>query len=146
MGKNAGKDMLIYIENAVTPGQYDLIGGMQSNALSINKETVDVTDKQSAPNRTLADFGIRSASISGNGVFDTTAATLIRLMTSILGVSNAGAIYNFKVVFGDGTTKEQVTGPFQIVTFERTGEYNGADTFSASLESAGALTYTPRVA
>ncbi len=145
MAKNCGKLVLLYIEDASTPGTYNLIGGMQANTFTVNKETVDVTDKGASGNRTLHDCGIRSCSIAGNGVFEVGDASLLRLLTSILGVSAAGAIYNFRIAFGSAATPERITGAFQITSMERTGEYNGAETFSVSLESSGTMTYSVAV-
>lgn len=140
--KLPGKNILLYIEDAVTPGQYNLVAGMQANSAEWSKETVDVTDKQSAPDRTLADFGVRQMSVSGNGVTEEDTQ-LLRIEDAFQGTG--GAIFNFRIEMGLGTQKRRWQGPFAIASFSRTGEYNGADTFSLSLESAGVITRTNKV-
>lgn len=139
MPKYNGRDFLLSIENAVTPGTYDIIGGMQSNGFTRTTEAVDVTTKQSAPERALLDCGIRSAEISGSGIMDETAP-LARIFGMQFGT--VSALANFRVRFGDGDT---VTGPYLLNSFERTGEYNQAETFSISLSSAGPQVYVAAV-
>lgn len=142
MSKNCGKTLLLYIENSGSPGQYDLMGGMESNDFTVNKELVEVTDKQTAPWVTKVDCGVRSASASGNGTFEVGNAALLQAFLSILGAGPSSAIANFRISFGSATNPERIQGPFGITSFQRTGEFKGAETFSLSLESCGVLSYT----
>lgn len=138
--KNCGIDLLLYVESPSIPGTYLLVGAMQANTFTVNKETVDVTDKGGAGWRELLDCGIKTATIAGNGVFEDDA----QLMQIFLALFNGPtAILNFRIIFGKGTVPEQIQGAYAIASFERTGEYNTAETFSLSLESAGAQVYTP---
>jgi TP901-1 family phage major tail protein len=142
--KLGGRNLLLYIEDAVTPGQYNLVGGMQANTLTLAREFADVTDKQSVPFRTQADFGTVSGSIAGNGVSEDDAM-LLRIEAAILNVTVGSAILNFRIISGTGTQPRRYQGAFAITSFERTGEYNGAETFSIALESAGVITLTNKV-
>ena len=134
MAKFCGKDFLVQLETA--PSVYTTIAGMRSTGMTINKETVDVTDKGDTPWRQLLDgCGIKSMELSGSGIF-TDAAVMKTIMTEML---TGDASINAKLISGAGDT---FVGKFHIPSFERNGEYNGAEQFSISLASAGAVTYT----
>lgn len=141
MSKNCGKLLILYMEDPASPGSYLLMGGMESNDFSVSKEYVEVTDKQTTPWTTKVDCGVRSASASGNGTFEVGSPALLTAFLAILGVGPTSGIANFRILFGSGTTPERITGPFGITSFQRTGEFKGAETFSLALESVGALTY-----
>lgn len=122
---------------AVTGGVVNTtIGGLRSTGMTINNEQVDVTDKGDVPWRQLlAGAGVRSMSLSGSGVFSDNAA-----VTTLQADAMSGTFETLKLISGRG---DSFTGSFQIATFERNGEYNGAEQFSVSFESAAQITYTP---
>ena len=133
MTKYCGRDLLIQIDISSV---YTTIGGLRSNNVVINNETVDVTDKGDAPWRQLlANCGIRSMSLSGSGVFTDDAA-----LQDVLDMVVAGTIVDFKIISG---RLDEFEGPFTVTSFERGGEHNAEETFSISLESASDITYTP---
>ena len=134
MAKACGALFLMTIETAV-PGTFVDIGGIQTNSLTINNEAVDVTDKGSAGWRELKpECGILSASMSGSG-FVTDAAGFDLAHAAML----AKTLVNMEVTSELGDSYE---GLFQITSIERSGEYNGAETMSLSLESSSTLVYT----
>ena len=112
------------------------IGGLRSSSITINEETVDVTNKDSSGNRELlADGGILSMSISGSGVFtDSTAEQSFR--SAAVG---ATTFQTFTFVIPD---LGSYAGTFQVTSLEYAGEYNGEATYSFSLESSGAISFT----
>lgn len=119
------------------PETFTTIGGMRSTGMSINNETVDVTDKGSAPWRELlAGAGLKSMSITLAGVFKNDAE-LKALQTRIL-ASDGTDILNFKIQSDSGDT---FTGAFQITSLERNGEHVGEEQYSISLESSGAIVF-----
>jgi TP901-1 family phage major tail protein len=81
----------------------------------------------------LAD-GVKSASISGSGVFKD-AASDAALRSAFL----AGAAPNWQVVIPSFGT---VQGPFKLTALQYDGPYNGEMKLSLSLASAGALSFT----
>jgi TP901-1 family phage major tail protein len=117
-------------------GTETTIGGLRSSSLTINEETVDVTNKDSSGNRELlADGGILSMSISGSGVFtDSTAEQSFR--SAAVG---ATTFQTFTFVIPD---LGSYAGTFQVTSLEYAGEYNGEATYSFSLESSGAITFS----
>ena len=144
MAAQKGKDILIKINTTSTT--YVTIGGLRSSSITLNDESVDITNKDSNGTRTLlAGAGVNSISISGSGVFtDDTAEQLVR--TSFQGQQNTSdgssaqtpAYKNFEFVIPDlGSYK----GAFQITSLEYAGEYNGEATYSMSFESAGYITF-----
>lgn len=112
------------------------IGGLRSSSLTINEETVDVTNKDSGGNRVLLpDGGILSMSISGSGVFTDSAAEGSFRSDAV----GATTFQTFDFVIPDLGT---YAGEFQVTSLEYAGEYNGEVTYSLSLESSGAISFT----
>ena len=112
------------------------IGGLRSSSITINEETVDVTNKDSSGNRELlADGGILSMSISGSGVFTDSAAEGA-FRSAALG---AATFQTFTFVIPD---LGSYAGTFQVTSLEYAGEYNGEATYSFSLESSGAIAFS----
>ena len=134
MAKYSGKDFLIQVESAV-PGTYVTLGGLTTNGMTINNEAVDITDKGDMPWRVLlAGCGLRSISVKGSG-FVSDNAVFKQVQTSIM----AGTILNYRLISGAG---DRFQGGFLVTSFERTGEKNNAEQFSASFESSGVPVYT----
>jgi len=137
MAAQKGLDLLLKINT--TSKTYVTVGGLRSTSITMNEESVDATNKDSAGQRTLlAGGGVQSVSVSGSGVFtDSTSEVLMR--TTFAGQSGGSAVFkNFQVIVPDLGT---FTGSFQITSLEYAGEYNGEATYSVSLESAGAITF-----
>ena len=135
MAAQNGKDLLIKLD-LTGGGQFETIAGLRATRISFNAETVDVTSLESTGGwrELLGGAGVRSASISGSGVFKD-AATDERARAIFF----AGEIPVFQVIVPDFGV---VQGPFQITAIEYAGSYNGEATYELSLASAGALTFT----
>lgn len=130
-----GSDILVKVDTTGT-GNFVTIGGMRSKSISFNAETVDVTDSDSAGKwrELLTGAGIKSATITGSGVFkDSLAEGTVR--TNFF--SQTKVEHQF-IVPDFGT----VEGFFQTSSIDYAGEYNGEMTFSMTFESAGELTFT----
>jgi len=144
MAAQKGLDVLIKIDISGTP---TTIGGLRSSSITLNDESVDITNKDSLGTRTLlAGAGVNSLSISGSGVFtDSTAEVAVRTAFQAqqnttdgsTGQTAAFETYDF-VIPHLGTYQ----GSFQITSLEYAGEYNGEATYSMSFESAGYITFT----
>lgn len=135
MAAQNGKDLLIKID-LTGGGQYQTIAGLRATRLSFNAETVDVTslESQGGWRELLGGAGVRSASVSGSGVF-LDAGTDDRARQMFFD----GTVAGFQVIvpsFGI------VEGPFQITALEYAGSHNGEATYELSLASAGALSFT----
>lgn len=134
MGAQSGKDMLIKIE-ALGGGAFETLAGLRATRLSLNAQTVDVTtlDSPGGWRELLVGAGVRSASLSGSGVFKD-AASDARARDVFFG-QQAPA---FQVIVPDFGTIE---GPFQIAAIEYAGDYDGEATYEVSMASAGAISF-----
>lgn len=134
-----GKDLLIKIDMDGT-GLFDTVAGLRATRITFNAETVDITNMQSAGGwrELLAGTGVKSAAISGSGVFrDQNTDERARQ------IFFDGDIPDFQVVIPDFGTIE---GPFQITSVEYTGNYDGEAAYELSMASAGELVFTAAVA
>lgn len=130
-----GKDLLIKLD-LTGEGQFETIAGLRATRMSFNAESVDVTnlDSDGGWREILGGAGVKSASISGSGVF-----------------KDEGTDERARQIFFDGETPRFqviipdfgiVEGPFLITSVEYAGAYNGEATYELSLASAGALDFT----
>ena len=135
MAVQRGRDLLIRMD-MTGDGQFETVAGLRATRLSFNAETVDVTSLNSPGGwrELLGGAGIKSAAISGSGVFRD-AETDERARAIFF----SGEIPDFQVVIPDFGTVE---GAFQLTALEFAGSYNGEATYEISLASAGALIFT----
>lgn len=135
MPAQKGRKILLKISDGTSPGTFSTIGGIRTRTITINNESVDITDSDNAPWRVLmGDAGIRSVTISGSGVYKD-AADILAVRANALD----GSIEDFQVVYEDG---DMLQGLFQVTSFEDGGEHNGERTFSITLESAAEIVST----
>jgi TP901-1 family phage major tail protein len=135
MAAQKGKDLLLKIDSQPS-GTFTTIAGLRSRTIAFNAEAVDITHQEStgAWRELLAGAGVRTARVSGTGVFkDAASDALIRQ------VFFDGTIRAWQIVIPDFGTVE---GLFQIASLEFNGRHDGEVAFELSLDSAGALTFT----
>ncbi|KAA9009036.1 phage major tail protein, TP901-1 family [Histidinibacterium aquaticum] len=134
MAAQNGKDLLVKIDMTGT-GTFQTAAGLRAQRLSFDAETLDVTALDSGGWRELlAGGGVKSATISGSGVFKD-AATDERLRQ----VFWNGETPAFQVVIPEFGVVE---GPFLVSSIEYAGTYDGEATYEMALASAGPLTFT----
>lgn len=136
MPAQSGRDLLIKIDMN-GEGQFQTVAGLRATRLALNAETVDVTslDSPGGWRELLAGAGVRSAALTGSGVFkDEDSDERMRALFF------TGAIPACQVIVpGFGT----IEGPFQIAAIDYAGSHDGEATFEVSLASAGALAFAP---
>lgn len=134
MAAQNGKDLLIKIDLDGT-GSFETVAGLRATRLSFNAETVDVTslESQGGWRELLGGAGVRSAALSGSGIFKD-AATDARARQ----VFFDGVVPVFQVIIPDFGTVE---GKFQITALEYAGSHNGEATYEMSMASAGVLSF-----
>lgn len=134
MAAQKGKDLLLKID-ADGLGGFETVAGLRSRTLAFNAETVDVTHQESAGQwrELLAGAGVRSARVTGSGIFKDAASD-----EAIRDVFFNGLIRSWQVVVPDFG---RIEGPFQIAAFELTGRHDGEVSFDLALESAGELNF-----
>lgn len=135
MSAQNGKDLLIKVDMTGT-GSFTTIAGLRATRISFNAESVDVTSLDSAGGwrELLGGAGVRSANLSGSGVFRDADTDERARQLFFDGETPA-----FQVVIPDFGTVER---PFQVTALEYAGSHNGEATYELSLASAGALTFT----
>lgn len=136
MASQKGKDLLLKVDETGA-GAFGSIAGLRSHRLAFNAQTVDVTnaESQGAWRELLEGAGVRSASISGSGIFKDAAAD-----ETVRSYFFAGTIRDWQIVIPDFGTVE---GPFQVSNLEYAGQYDGELAYEIALESAGQLAFTP---
>jgi TP901-1 family phage major tail protein len=135
MAAQKGKDLLLKIDSQPS-GTFTTIAGLRSRTIAFNAEAVDITHQEStgAWRELLAGAGVRTARVSGTGVFkDAASDALLRQ------VFFDGTIRAWQIVIPDFGTVE---GLFQIASLEFNGRHDGEVAFELSLDSAGALMFT----
>lgn len=134
MSVQKGKDILLKIESP--PGTFTTVAGLRARTIALNARTVDATDGDSAGRwrELLAGAGVKSAAVSGQGLFrDAASDDLIREAF----FDQSARTWRLIVPdFG------QLDGPFLVAALEYAGEHEGEATFAISLASAGELTFT----
>lgn len=134
MAAQNGKDLLVKID-MTGDSAFETAAGLRATRISFNAESVDVTSLESAGGwrELLAGAGVKTASISGSGVFKD-AATDERVRQIFFD----GETPAFQVIIPDFGTVE---GAFQITSIEYAGTFDGEATYEMSLASAGALVF-----
>ncbi len=130
-----GKDLLVKVDMTGT-GTFQTIAGLRATRVAFNAESVDVTslESQGGWRELLSGAGVKSAAISGSGVF-----------------KDEGTDERARQLFFDGETPDFqviipdfgiIEGAFQVTAIEYSGTHNGEATYEMSMASAGALTFT----
>lgn len=130
-----GRDLLLKADSTGA-GVFVTVAGLRNRSLSLNTKPVDITNADSASGwrEVLDGAGIKSASLSGTGVFrDDTADELVR------GYFFNGTIRNWQLIIPSFGILQ---GAFQITALEYGGEFDGEVTYSLALESAGVISFT----
>ena len=135
MGAQSGKDLLIKVDVNGT-GLFETLAGLRATRVNFNAETVDVTNLSSAGGwrELLSGAGVKTASVSGSGVFRDEATD-----ERARQIFFDGEVPSFQVIIPDFGI---VQGPFQISSIEYAGSHNGEATYEMSMASAGELIFT----
>lgn len=135
MAVQNGKDLLVKIDLNGN-GNFETIAGLRATRVSFNAESVDVTslESQGGWRELLGGAGVKSAAISGSGIFRDAASD-----ERTREIFFNGETPDFQVVIPDFGIVE---GPFQVTTVEYGGTHDGEATYELSLASAGQLVFT----
>lgn len=140
MAKQLGRSLLLKIGDGAESEAFTAFAGMNSKSLTINNTAIDVTTPDAAtPGGALwaqSLNGPKSVGLSGDGIFLDESAQEGRLNTIAM---QADPVANFEIVVPDFGT---YAGEFRVTSLDFGGDTEGAVTFSASLESNGAVTFT----
>lgn len=137
MAAQAGKDVLLKIGDGGAPENFASVAGLRAKTISLNARTIDATHADS-PGRwreLIEGGGVRSARVSGTGIFVDAAAD-----ETVRGVFFEQTRRTWRLVIPDFGVIE---GPFLVTALEYSGRHDGEAAYSLSLESAGALSFSP---
>jgi len=135
MGAQNGKDLLIKLD-LTGGGQFETVAGLRATRLTFNQESVDVTSLESEGGwrELIGGAGVKSAAISGSGVFKDQATD-----ERARQIFFDGETPEFQVIIPDFGI---VQGAFLITSIEYAGSHNGEATYEIAMASAGRLTFT----
>jgi TP901-1 family phage major tail protein len=135
MSAQNGKDILLKIEDPVGSSSFVTMAGLRARTISLNAGSIDITntDSPEAWRELLPGAGVKTASISGSGVFKDSAAD-----AAIRAAFFAQEVRNWQILIPDFGS---LTGAFQIAALEYAGEYDREAVYSLTLSSAGALAF-----
>lgn len=135
MAVQNGKDLLIKIDTTGA-GAFETMAGLRTTRIAFNAAPVEVTtlDSPGGWRELLAGAGVKSASISGAGVFRDAATDAVARQMFFDGQAPA-----MQVIIPDFGVIE---GAFQIGSIDYSGNHDGEATYEIALNSAGALSFT----
>ncbi|MGE0741067.1 MAG: phage major tail protein, TP901-1 family [Hyphomonadaceae bacterium] len=136
MSGQKGRDVLIKIGDGDEPEAFVTVAGIRAKTISLNARSVDGTSGESADawRELIAGAGVKSASVSGAGVFKDAASDALIQQTFF-----TQAARNFQLIIPDFGILE---GPFLVEALDYSGDHDGEAAFAITLASAGALSFT----
>ena len=115
-----------------SPVTYATVAGLKTTQLTINGDTVAITNKDSGGWRELlSGAGVRSVNVAASGIFTGSAAE-----TQIKAIALNGQLAPFELSFESG---ERMQGRFLVSRLEYAGDFNGERNYTLALESSGAV-------
>lgn len=137
MAAQPGRDMLLQIGDGGAPEAFASVAGLRARAISLNARAIDATHGDSPGRwRELLDgAGVRSAAVSGAGVFVDSAAD-----ETVRAVFFAQEARAWRLIIpGFGTLQ----GKFLVTALEYSGRHDGEAAYALSLASAGEVSFAP---
>jgi TP901-1 family phage major tail protein len=130
MTAQKGAAFLLKIGDGAAPPAYDTVAGLRTTQMTINGDSVVVTNKGSGGWREiLSGAGTRSVSVAASGIFlDSVAESRVRANAL------AGTLDAYELSFEDGA---KMRGSFLVQRLDYAGDFNGERTYSLALESSG---------
>ena len=135
MAAQKGKLVLLKADTAGgSPQVFTTIAGLRTNTWTVNGEDVDVTTKDdNGWQQRLSGAGVRSSNIAATGVFQDSV-----IEETVRGWAFDQTINWFQLTFENGDVLEC---QFQISSYERSGDHDGAETYSMTMNSHGTPNY-----
>lgn len=129
-----GALVLIKAGNGASPEVFTTIGGLRTSQITLNNHALDTTNVESgAWKQLLGSAGISSMTIAGSGLFSNSASE-----ETLRGYAFAASVNNYQFAFANGN---YVSGAFMVTAYERSGNYDGEEQYSLTLESAGTIAF-----
>ncbi len=127
-----GTDVKLAVETSPGGATFADVGGLVSNALTLNNGAIDITNKSSASFREiLAGEGLQSIDLTAEIIFSTDANFAI-----MKAGADSKAVLNYQIA----RDAEVIEGGFYITSWAETAADNDKVTVSVSLQSSDAWT------
>lgn len=142
MAIQKGALVLLKMGDGADPEVFTKIGALRSNALTINRENIDITTKDSNFWQDLMSGGVRSVEVTAGMLYKSDDAVQADLLDLSLADDNS-ANFQFFIPGGSGDAVT-ITAKMFIENFApvESSEYNGEASGSVTLKSSGAPTLT----
>ena len=130
MAAERGSAFLLKIGDGSATPAYSTVAGLKTTQLSINGDSVVITNKGSGGWRELlSGAGVRSVSVAASGIFTGSAAE-----THVKSLALSGDLEAYELSFESG---ERMQGDFLLTRLEYAGDFNGERNYTVALESSG---------
>jgi len=135
MTAQKGKNIVLKIGDGGSPAEsFTTVAGLQMTRMAIGQQIIDASHVAGGAWRQVGDAsGSRQMSISGEGVFEDSAAE-----ESLRAKAFGGNSANYELRFGNG---DKIAGAFMVSSYLQQGEVQDAQHFMLTLESAGAISF-----
>lgn len=129
-----GQNVLIEVGDGASPTEsFTTLGGITASNITVSKQAIDASNVASGSWQNLIDGGTQSARITGEGVFEDSAAE-----DRLRGNAFDGNAHNYRFIFANG---DVLSGAFIVTNYERSGDVASAEDYSVTLQSAGSLSF-----
>jgi TP901-1 family phage major tail protein len=130
MAAERGSAFLLKIGDGSPTPTYSTVAGLKTTQLSINGDTVVITNKGSGGWRELlSGAGVRSVSVSASGIFTGSDAE-----AQVRAVALSGELQSYELSFESG---DRMQGKFLVTRLDYAGDFNGERNYTLQLESSG---------
>lgn len=134
MGMQRGSDLVLKVGDGAPSESFATVGGLRVTRFVLANPLVESNTPASGGWRTLAEAGIRSLSVVGEGAFSDSVAE-----EAVRGYAFMHSVNHYALHFGNG---DVLSGAFQIAAYERYGTLDAEERFSLRLESAGEIVFS----
>lgn len=129
-----GRNFFLQVAGSTSPTTYTTIAGLRAASLAINNNPVDVTNKGSNGYQELmADGGVQSFELSGDGIYLASGADSTLFLAAL-----AKTLLNCRIISDAG---DKFICDYVVASYQRTGNFDGAEMFSVTLRSSGTMIY-----
>lgn len=130
-----GRNFLLKISDGTSPTTFVAVTGLRATAIALNGGAVDISNKGSGGWREmLPGAGVKSITISADGVFDSASAQFRALQNALLN----DALVQAQIISGAG---DSFVGTWSVSSLSRTGNHDAAEMYSITLDSSGLMVY-----
>ena len=129
-----GVDIIIMVEGEMA-GSFVAVAGQRNATLSEERETIDMTSKDSVNGAQEFDYGAYTWTVSCDGVYVASDANYQKLRDAIRNRTIVKVRIN-----ENGTPVTTLTGDALVTSSEFEAPYDGEVTYSVELQGTGALT------